>query len=91
MAATATSATEPKEQEKGSKSQIVVIDLDEAQPSRLVSRLLKGRGKLLTKVERIVSDFVEAGTIKSTAQPVVLVVREIPSPWSFGDDDEDDD
>lgn len=43
MAATATSATEPKEQEKGSKSQIVVIDLDEAQPSRLVSRLRKGR------------------------------------------------
>ena len=24
-------------------------------------------------------------------QPVVLVVREIPSPWSFGDDDDDDD
>jgi hypothetical protein len=56
-----------------------------------VSRLRKGRGKLLTKVERIVSDLVEAGTIKSTAQPVVLVVREIPSPWSFGDDDDDDD
>jgi hypothetical protein len=89
MAATGPSATEPKEQ--GSKSQIVVVDLDEAQPSRLVSRLRKGRGKLLTKVERIVSDLVEAGTIKSSAQPVVLVVREIPSPWSFMDDDEDDD
>jgi len=91
MAATATSTTEPKEQDKGSKSQIVVVDLDEAQPSRLVSRLRKGRGKLLTKVERIVSDLVEAGTIKSTAQPVVLVVREVQSPWSFGDDDDDDD
>lgn len=91
MAATGSgsSATEPKDQ--GSKSQIVVVDLDEAQPSRLVSRLRKGRGKLLTKVERIVGELVEAGTIKSTAQPVVLVVREVASPWSFGDDDDDDD
>jgi hypothetical protein len=89
MAATASSTTETKE-EKGSKSQIVVVDLDEAQPSRLVSRLRKGRGKLLNKVEKIVADLVEAGTIKSGAQPVVLVVREIPSPWFYGDDDDDD-
>jgi hypothetical protein len=89
MAATASSATESKEQEKGSKSQIVVVDLDEAQPSRLVSRLRKGRGKLLTKVEKIVGDLVDAGTIKSSAQPVVIVVREYPSPWSFADDDDD--
>ncbi len=89
MAATTTSTTEPREQEKGSKSQIVIVDLDEPQPSRLVSRLRKGKGKLLTKVERIVNDLVEAGTIKSAAQPVVLVVREVPSPWSFGEDDDD--
>jgi hypothetical protein len=92
MAATPTGTTEsrePREQEKSSKSQIVIVDLDEPQPSRLVSRLRKGKGKLLTKVERIVNDLTEAGTIKSMAQPVVIVVREVPSPWSFGDDDDD--
>jgi hypothetical protein len=88
MEATATSTTESREREKVSKSQIVVVDLDETQPSRLVSRLRKGKGKLLTRVERIVSELVEAGTIKSPAQPVVLVVREIPSPWGFVDDDD---
>jgi len=97
MAATAAGTTEPRttesreprEQEKGSKShQIVIVDLGEPQPSRLVTRLRKGKGKLLTKVERIVNDLVEAGTIKSTAQPVVLVVREYPSLWPFEEDDD---
>ena len=92
MAATATGTTEsrePREHEKSSKSQIVIVDLDEPQPSRLVSRLRKGKGKLLTKVERIVNDLTEAGTIKSMAQPVVIVVREVPSPFFFGEDDDD--
>jgi hypothetical protein len=95
MAATAAGTTEPRttesreprEQEKGSKSQIVIVDLDEPQPSRLVTRLRKGKGKLVTKVDRIVSDLVEAGTIKSTAQPVVLVVREVPLGF-FGEEDD---
>jgi hypothetical protein len=92
-ATTAPGATEPRESrehEKGSKSQIVIIDLDEPQPSPLVSRLRKGKGRLLTKVDRIINGLVEAGTIKSTAQPVVLVVREIPAPpWLFDEDDDD--
>jgi DNA-binding TFAR19-related protein (PDSD5 family) len=94
MATTAASTAEreAKEHDKASKSQIVVVDLDEPQSSLRVKRLRKGRGKLMTRVERIVSDLVEAGTIKSTAQPVVIVVREIPPmPWSFADDDDDDD
>lgn len=81
--------------EKTSGSQIVIVDLEDAQPNHLVKKLRKGSGKLMTKVERIVGDLVQAGTIKSTAQPVVIVVRELPpSPFSFlqqKDDDEDDD
>jgi DNA-binding TFAR19-related protein (PDSD5 family) len=90
---TAASTTEPREsreQGKGSKSQILIVDLDEPQSSRLVNRLRKGKGKLLTKVDRIVNDLVQAGTIKSTVQPVTLVVREVPSsPWFFEEDDDD--
>jgi hypothetical protein len=43
--------------------------------------------KLMTRVERIVNDLIEAGTVKSTAQPVVIVVREHTSFMGFGEDD----
>jgi hypothetical protein len=43
----------------------------------------------LTKVERIINDLTESGTIKPMAQPVVIVVREVPSPFFFGEDDDD--
>jgi hypothetical protein len=42
----------------------------------------------MTRVERIVADLVEVGTVKSTAQPVVIVMRETPLPfWSFEEED----
>jgi hypothetical protein len=88
MAATGTGAAEPRQHEK-SGTPIVVVDLEEPQPSRLVKRLRKGQGKLMTRVERIVADLVEAGTVKSTAQAVVIVVRETPVPfWSFEEEDD---
>jgi len=66
---------------------MIVVDLGEPQPSLQVKRLRKGEGKLMTHVERIVNDLIEAGTVKGTAQPVVIVVRET---WSslFGNDDD---
>jgi hypothetical protein len=83
MAATGTGAAERRHHEK-SGTPIVVVDLDEPQPTRLVRRLRKGQGKLMTRVERIVADLVEVGTVKSTAQPVVIVMRETSLPfWSF--------
>lgn len=94
MANPATGASEqrePREHDKAGKSQIVVVDLGEAQSTRDVRRLRKGKGKLMTHVERIVSDLVEAGTVKSSAQPVVIVVRESLSPLSFLEQEDDDD
>jgi hypothetical protein len=80
---------ESRQQEKPGTSQIVVVDVDEAQPSRQVKLLRKGRGKLMAHVERIVADLAEAGTVKSGTQPVVIVVREVPSPfWFLGEDDD---
>jgi hypothetical protein len=73
--------------DKTGTSQIVVVDLEE-QPYRLVRLLRKGRGKLMTHVERIVADLAEAGTVKSGAQPVVIVVRVEPELfWFLGYDD----
>jgi hypothetical protein len=92
MANPATSSGEQaREHEKAGKSQIVVVELGEAQSSRDVKRLRKGQGKLFTHVERIVSDLAEAGTVKASAQPVVIVVREIPSPLDFFESEDDDD
>ena len=92
MATTGATAAEreSRQQEKTGTSQIVVVDLDEAQPARRVKLLRKGRGKLMTRVERIVADLVEAGTVKSGAQPVVIVVREAQAPFWFLEDDDDD-
>jgi hypothetical protein len=90
MATAPSSATEPKEQKEASKHQTVIVDFDEPQPSVLVKRLRKGKGKLMTRVERIVDELVANGTVKSTAQPVVIVLREIPSPFWLDDEDDDD-
>ncbi len=35
-------------------------------------------------------DLSDEGTIKTGAQPLVIIVQEIPSPpWAFGEDDDD--
>lgn len=92
MATSGTTAAAPESSRKDeSAAQIVVVDIDEAQPTRLVKLLRKGRGKLMTRVERVVADLSEAGTIKSGAQPVVIVVREAPSLLGFLSDDDDED
>jgi hypothetical protein len=84
MATTATGTAEHREpRDKAGKAEIVIVDLDKVQASRDVRLLRKGRGKLARRVERIVNQLVEAGTVKSTAQPVVIVVRESMSPLSF--------
>ena len=94
MATTATSTPEQRESlehDKAGKSQIVVVDLDEPQSPVSVKRLRKGKGKLFNHVERIVKDLVEDGTVKAGAQPIVIVVRELPAPpWAFFGHNDDD-
>jgi Family of unknown function (DUF6200) len=70
-----------------SEPQVVVVDLGERQMPDEVNRLRNGQGKLFDHVERIIADLVAAGTVAASAQPVVLVVRELSSP---GDDEEED-
>jgi hypothetical protein len=91
MASTTSSTSETREKEKGehaSASSIVVVDLGEPQSSSAVSRLCKGKGSLFTHVDKIVKDLVADGTVKANAQPVVIVVREYPTPPWFMDDDD---
>lgn len=87
MATTASSApasTEPRSEKETGKSQIIV-DLGEPHSSAQIRRLRKGKGKLFQHVERIVDDLVHAGTVKANAQPVVIIVRELPGLWPFDD------
>ena len=78
------SSSEHRESEKSARSHIIV-DLGEAQPSTQIRRLRKGKGKLFQHVETIIDDLIAAGTVKSNAQPVVIIVRELPSFWPFED------
>lgn len=74
---------------KTGKSSMVIVELDEPQSSVAVKRLRKGKGSLYKSVEQVVNDLTNDGTIKSGAQPVVIIVQEIPAPpWAFDDDDE---
>ena len=69
---------------------MVIVELDEPQSRSRWKRLRKGKGSLFKSVEQIVKDLTDEGTIKSGAQPVVIIVQEIPSPpWAFDDDDDD--
>lgn len=86
----APAAAETRESEKTGKSSMVIVELDEPQSSHAVKRLRKGKGSLYKNVEQIVKELSDDGTIKAGAQPLVIIVQEIPSPpWAFGDDDDD--
>jgi Family of unknown function (DUF6200) len=102
MAAQATPSTEPREQrahreqDATSKPGLVMVELDRPQSRKQISRLRKGRGKLVGRIEDIVDELTRDGTVKAGAQPVVIVVRERPQlPWplnaAYDDDDDDDD
>jgi hypothetical protein len=81
------SSSEHRESERSARSH-VIVDLGEPQSSVQIRRLRKGKGKLFHHVESIIDDLVAAGTVKSNAQPVVIIVRELPSFWPFEDHDE---
>jgi hypothetical protein len=78
-ASTAGVASQP-----GPESSLLVIDLEKRQGRKRIKALREGRGKLLKRIEGIVSELVTSGTIKANAQPVVIIVREEPPiPWPF--------
>lgn len=88
MAAPAAEAR-ASEKTSGGSSSLVIVELDEPQSSVAVKRLRKGKGTLYKSVEQIVKDLTDEGTIKSGAQPVVIIVQEIPAPpWAFEDDED---
>jgi hypothetical protein len=87
-----------REHEAAKKTQLVLVDLSRRQTPRQISRLRKGRGSLVPRIDKIVEELVESGTVKADAQPVVIIVRETMAlPWPFvnldyeNDEDDDDD
>ena len=85
-----------REHEAAKKTQLVLVDLSRRQTPKQISRLRKGRGSLIPRIDKIVEELVESGTVKAEAQPVVIIVRETTTlPWPFvnldkDEDDEDD-
>jgi Family of unknown function (DUF6200) len=80
--------------EKKGKPPLVVVELARRRSPDQIRRLRKGRGKLVHDIEDAVEELIQSNTIKSDAQPVVIVVREVsPAPllWAGYDDDDDSD
>jgi hypothetical protein len=97
MAAKATTTAEHGEQhalrehEATAKPQLVLVDLSRRQTPKQIKRLRKGRGTLITRIDEIVEELVQSGTVKADAQPVVIVVREkVSLPWPFANMDYDE-
>jgi hypothetical protein len=94
QAPTAAEQREQREQREHDKArpQLVLVDLGRRQSPKQIRRLRKGRGKLVSRIDEIVEELTESGTVKANAQPVVIIVRERPPvPWPFNPADYDDD
>jgi hypothetical protein len=84
---------ETRNAEKKAKP-LVVVELARRRTPEQIRRLRRGRGTLVHDIEDAVEELVQSGTIKADAQPVVIVVREVPPTpllWAGYDDDDDDD
>jgi len=81
-----------KPETKKSSGSLVVVELAKRRSAEQVRRLRKGHGKLVSDIDEVVNELVEAGTIKADTPPVVIVVRQSGASllWSSLEDDEDD-
>jgi hypothetical protein len=67
------------------KAQLLVVDLGKPQSRKRIKQLRRGEGKLMRRIDGILGELIEAGTLDRNAQPVVIVVREEnPLGWPFG-------
>jgi hypothetical protein len=89
-----TTTTEPREhreREATGKLPLVMVDLSRRQTPEQIKRLRKGRGRLVKRIDEIVDELIQAGTVKADAQPVVIVVREkLSMTWPFATEDSDE-
>ena len=87
-----TDHTQARQRPETGSSKIVIVDVGDLQSEAQVGELREGHGTLVHRIERIVDDLIDAGTLKSGAQTVVVVVREA-APFSFasfsGQEEED--
>ena len=74
----------PASEAAPAKSQLLVVDLGKAQSRKRIKQLRRGEGKLMGKIDDILGELVQAGTLDRNAQPVVIVVREETLRWPFG-------
>jgi len=79
--ATAPKPNEPSraqpEAGRATRRPIAIVDFGTAQSRQKIKRLRKGQGKLLSRVEGIVDEFLESSSISKGDPPViVIIVRE---------------
>jgi len=67
--------TNPAGKSDSPASSVVIVDLGK-QKRKEIKELRKGTGKLMDEVRDTLAELRGNGTISSTAEPVVLIVRE---------------
>ncbi len=70
---------QPRDAEERPAAEIppIIVDLGRKR-RKLVKQLRKGRGKLMDDISRVIQEMKDGGAITSSAQPVVVVIREKP-------------
>jgi hypothetical protein len=62
---------------RATKRPIAIVDFGKAQSRQKIKRLRKGDGKLVSRIESIVGEFLESPSISKGDPPViVIIVRE---------------
>ncbi|ACY13732.1 hypothetical protein [Haliangium ochraceum] len=71
MAEATTNKTAPSNNDS-----LIVVDVGKKFRRKQIRKLRKGRGKLMGRVEQLVSDLQDNDALGDNAKPVVIVVRE---------------
>lgn len=71
----AAEANPPKNVEKAKPGDLCVVDLGK-HSRKLIRKLRKGDGKLMTRAEQVVQNLKDEGVLAKDANTVVLVVRQ---------------
>lgn len=61
----------------------IILDLGK-KSRKQIRRLRKGRGKLMDRVASVIDELKADGSIKDSAQPVIIVIRQRAKTGLFG-------
>jgi uncharacterized protein DUF6200 len=86
MATTTTTSVDTTKKDAGAPpaGELTIVDLGK-HSLKAIRKLRKGKGKLLTRTEKIIEELKESGVLSKDKNTVVLVIRQKPVGFSLLD------